>query len=1052
MTARFFIERPVLAGVLSIVIVLAGLLAMRALPIAQYPQIVPPQVQVSTTYSGADADTVAQTVAAPLERAINGVEGLIYMQSVNTDGSMSLTASFQIGTDPDQATINVSNRVQSVLATLPSEVQRVGVTVNKQSSAFLAVVSLTATDGRFDEIFLSNYALRNVIDEIKRIPGVGNAALFGQKEYAMRVWLQPEKLAQFSLTASDVSAAIREQNQQFAAGQINAAPSAGGAYTYAMTAQGRLPDAEAFGNIILQARPDGSALRLRDVARVELGSQQYDFVGTMNGKASAPFGIYLQPGANALDTVAAVTARLDELAKQMPQGMEYSIPYNTTTFVKVSIKQVITTFVEAVVLVVVVVFLFLQNWRATVIPLIAIPVSIVGTFAGMYLLGFSINILTLFGMILAIGIVVDDAIVVVENVERLMAEKGLSPKEAAVEAMQEVTGPVIAIVLVLCAVFIPVGFLGGLSGELYKQFAVTISVSVILSGIVALTLTPALCSVMLKPGHGQPPLPFRLFNRGFGWLTRRYTSGVRFFLHRSLVGLTCFAMVCGLTVMLFRAVPGGLVPEEDQGTLLVVWNTPPATAVSGTAEAGSEVERILLADPNVRSVTSFSGFDLLSNATSTSAGAAFVQLRDWSERTEPEQDARVLAGAYMGALSQVRNGFALAFNPPAIDGLGTVGGFDLRVIDRAGAGRAAMTDAVNALVAAAAQRPELAGVTTTLQSNVPRYRLDIDRDAAKARGVPLSALFETVQSTFSSLYVNDFSLLGRNYRVNLQSEAEFRREPEDLSRVFVRAGNGELVPASAMLSLTRVIGSDLVGRFNGYPAATINGAAAPGYSSGQALQAMQELAAANLPPGFGIAWSGAAYQELAGGNATVLAIGFGVVMVFLILAAQYGRWTLPVAVLLAVPFGLFGALLAVWMRGLNNDIYFQVGLITLVGLAAKNAILIVEFAVLERRAGKSATEAALQAARLRFRPIIMTSLAFILGCVPLAMSTGAGSGSRVSIGTAVVGGMLAATFLAVFLIPLFYRWFAGKAEIAPEAGARATHGIHPMPAEETTRP
>ncbi|WP_159995477.1 efflux RND transporter permease subunit [Roseomonas sp. 18066] len=1031
MSARFFIERPVLAGVLSILIVLAGLVALPALPVAQYPQIVPPQVQVATSYSGADAATVAQTVAAPLERAINGVDGLIYMQSVNTDGAMSLSVSFEIGTDPDQATINVSNRVQSVLATLPAEVQRVGVTVSKQSSAFLAVVSLTATDDRFDEIFLSNYALRNVIDEVKRIRGVGNAALFGQKEYAMRVWLQPEKLAQFGLTASDVSAAIREQNQQFAAGQINAAPGAGGAYTYAMTAEGRLPDAAAFGEIILQARADGSTLRLREVARVELGAQQYDFVGTMNGRASAPFGIYLQPGANALQTMAAVTARLDALAAAMPQGMEYSIPYDTTTFVRVSIQQVIATFLEAVALVVVVVFLFLQSWRATVIPLIAIPVSIIGTFAGMYALGFSINMLTLFGLILAIGIVVDDAIVVVENVERLMAEEGLPPRAAAIKAMEEVTGPVIAIVLVLCAVFIPVGFLGGLSGELYKQFAITISVSVILSGVVALTLTPALCAVMLKPGHGRPLLPFRLFNRGFDRVTAGYAAGVRFFLRRSLLGLACFLLVCGLTFGLFRSVPGGLVPEEDQGILLVAWSMPPATAVDRTAASGAEIEAILRADPNVRSVTAFAGFNLLSNAASTSAGAAFVELTDWSARPDPGQDARQLAGQFFGALSGLRDAFAMAFNPPAIDGMGAVGGFEMKLLDRGGAGPEAMGQALQALLQAAGQRPELAGLSTTLQSNVPRYRLDIDRDAARARGVTLAALFETVQSTFSSLYVNDFSLMGRNYRVNLQSDAEYRRAPEDLDRVFVRAAGGELVPASAMLRLTRVVGSDMAERFNAYPAATINGAAAPGYSSGQALRAMQQVAAAVLPAGFGIAWTGAAYQELAGGNAGALALGFGIVMVFLILAAQYGRWSLPVAVLLAVPFGLFGALLAVWLRGMTNDIYFQVGLITLVGLAAKNAILIVEFAVLERRAGKSAGEAALAAARLRFRPIVMTSLAFILGCLPLALSSGPGSGSRLAIGTAVVGGMLAATFLAVFLIPLFYTWFAGKAEAAP---------------------
>nr|WP_314075406.1 multidrug efflux RND transporter permease subunit [uncultured Roseococcus sp.] len=1036
MSARFFIERPVLAGVLSIVIVLAGLIAMRALPIAQYPQIVPPQVQVMTTYSGADTDTVAQTVAAPLERAINGVEGLIYMQSVNSDGAMTLNVSFEIGTDPDQATINVSNRVQSVLALLPAEVQRVGVTVVKQSTAFLAVISLTATDERFDEIFLNNYALRNVIDEVKRIPGVGNAALFSQGEYGMRIWLQPEKLAQFSLTASDVLAAVREQNQQFAAGQINAPPNAGGAYTYAMTAQGRLPDARAFGEIILQAREDGSTLRLRDVARIELGAQQYGLIGTLDGRPSAAIGVYLQPGANALATMAAVKVRMAELATAMPAGMAHSFSYDTTTFVQTSIRQVITTFLEAVALVVVVVFLFLQSWRATIIPLIAIPVSIIGTFAGMYVLGFSINMLTLFGLILAIGIVVDDAIVVVENVERLMAEEGLAPKAAAIRAMEEVTGPVIAIVLVLCAVFVPVGFLGGLSGELYKQFAITVSVSVALSGIVALTLTPALCAVLLKPGHGRPLLPFRLFNRAFDALTRRYTSGVRFFLRRGVLGFLCFAIICALMVTLFRAVPGGLVPDEDQGYIVVTWNMPPATAVDRTAEAGQRIDEILRADPSVRSVLSLAGYNLLSSATVSSAGVAFIELRDWSERRAPEQDARALAGSITGALAQVRSAFALAFNPPAIDGLGAVGGFEVKVLDRGGAGREALAAAVQNLLQAAGRRPELAGLSTTLQSNVPRYRLDIDRDAAKARGVTLAALFETVQSTFGSLYINDFSLMGRNYRVYLQSEADYRREPEDLSRVFVRASSGDLVPASAILRLTRVVGSDMAERFNVYPAATINGAAAPGYSSGEALRAMQEAAAASLPPGFGIAWTGAAYQELAGGNAGTLALGFGILMVYLILAAQYGRWMLPIAVMLAVPFGLFGALLAVWLRGLTNDIYFQVGLITLVGLAAKNAILIVEFAVLERRSGKSATEAALEAARLRFRPIVMTSLAFILGCVPLAISTGAGSGSRVAIGTAVVGGMLAATFLAVFLIPLFYKWF-GSGEAVPQAAPPA---------------
>ncbi|WP_203072119.1 efflux RND transporter permease subunit [Falsiroseomonas ponticola] len=1031
MTARFFVARPVLAAVISLVIMLAGVLALRVLPVAQYPEIVPPQVVVQANYAGADAETVAQTVAAPLEQAINGVERLIYLQSTSTDGSATLSVSFDIGTDPERAAIAVSNRVQGVLATLPAEVQRVGVTVTRQSSAFLAVLALTATTDRFDEIYLSNYALRNVIDEIRRVPGVGNVELFGQKEYAMRIWLRPEALAQHALAPSDVAAAIREQNQEFAAGQVNAAPGTGGAHTTAMTTRGRLPDAQAFGDIILRASTDGAALRLRDVARVEIGAQQYDFAGTLDGRPSAPFGIYLQPGANALATMRAVAARMEALAAAMPHGIAFSIPYDTTTFVRVSIRQVAATFVEAALLVVGVVFLFLQTWRAAIIPLIAIPVSIIGTFAGLHVLGFSINLLTLFGLILSIGIVVDDAIVVVENVERLMAEAGLSPRQAAIRAMEEVTGPVVAIVLALCAVFVPVGFLGGLNGELYRQFAITIAIAVTLSGLVALTLTPALCAMLLRPRTGQPALPFRLFNAAFARLAGGYLAGVRFFLRRGLAGLLSLAMVCGLTVLLFRSVPGGLVPDEDQGSILVAWTLPPATALERTAAAGAEVERILRADPSVRSVISFAGFNLLSNGSSSSSGAAFVELQDWSARTAPGQDARMLAAGLSDSLAAVRDAAVTAFNPPPIDGLGNVGGFELKVLDRGGAGPVALAAAVQDLLRAAARRPELAELSTTLQTNVPRYRLDIDREAAKARGVALPDLFEAVQTSFGGLYVNDFTMMGRNHRVYLQAEAEDRRGPDDLGRVFVRAGNGEMVPASTMLGVTRVVGSDLVERFNLHRAATINGSAAPGYSSGQALAALQEVAAASLPRGFAIAWSGTAFQEQAAATTAPLVLGFGIVMVFLILAAQYERWKLPLAVMVAVPFGLFGALLAAWLTGVNNDIYFQVGLITLVGLAAKNGILIVEYAALEHQAGRSAAEAALAAARLRFRPIVMTSLAFILGCLPLAVSTGAGSGSRVSIGVAVVGGMLAATILATFLVPLFYRLLAGRAGANP---------------------
>ena len=1044
--SAFFIDRPVFAWVVAILILLGGGVATRYLAVEQYPNVAPPRVGINASYPGASPEVAERTVTAVIERELAGIPGLLYFTSSSAEGQVEIGLAFDTGTDTRLATVEVQNRIKRVEERLPESLRRQGISVEQSDESELMFITLDADNPTVDDVQLGDFATTQVRPALLRIPGVGEAEVYSP-EYAMRIWPDVEKLTAMGITTGELADAIAVQNQRITLGAIGTLPApAGTALTAPLMVGEDLDTPQAFGAIALRVNPDGSALRVADVARVELGGNNYDYPSFVDGRYSAAISVKLAPGANALQTAEAIKARMAELAAQFPAGIHYRTAFDTSDFVRLSIVKVGYTLLEAMALVFLVMLAFLRSWRATLIPSLVVPIALAGTCGAMLVLGFSINVLTLFGMVLAIGILVDDAIVVVENVERLMAEKGLSPKEASIEAMEEVTGPVIAIVLVLCAVFIPVGFLGGLSGELYKQFAITISVSVILSGIVALTLTPALCAVMLKPGHGQPLLPFRLFNHGFDRLTRGYTTGVRFFLRRGFAGLLSLAVVCGLTVMLFRTVPGGLVPEEDQGNLLVIWSMPPATSLKGTAVSGVEVERILRADPSVRSVLSFSGFNLLSNAASTSAGAAFVELKDWSERPGAEQDARVLAGGLAGALSGVRNAFALAFNPPAIDGLGTVGGFEMKVLDRAGTGRAAMTEAVNALVAAAAGRPELAGVSTTLQSNVPRYRLDIDRDAAKARGVALNALFEAVQSTFSSLYVNDFSLLGRNYRVNLQSEGEYRQEPGDLSRVFVRASNGEMVPASAMLTLTRVVGSDLAERFNGYPAATINGAAAPGYSSGQALQAMQELAATALPQGFGIAWSGAAYQELAGGNAAALALGFGVIMVFLILAAQYGRWTLPIAVLLAVPFGLFGALLAVWLRGLNNDIYFQVGLITLVGLAAKNAILIVEFAVLERRAGKSASDAALEAARLRFRPIIMTSLAFILGCVPLAISTGAGSGSRVSIGTAVVGGMIAATFLAVFLIPLFYKWFAGKAEVAAEAG----DGRPPATAKEAT--
>jgi len=1023
-----FIDRPVFAAVIAIVFLIAGLVAMRVLPVEQYPQIVPPQVLVTATYPGASAETVAQTVAAPLEQQINGVENMLYMQSTNSSaGTMRLTVTFKIGTNPDQATINVNNRVQRAVSILPAEVTRQGLIVNKQSSSILALVTMSATDARYDSIFISNYALLNVIDELKRVPGVGDASLFGAKNYSMRVWLRPDKLAQYSLTPGDVATAIREQNAQFAAGRFGEEPSQSElAFTYSVNTEGRLPDAKAFEDIIVRSDSNAATLRLKDIARVELGAQNYAFVATLNGTPTVPIGIYLQPGANALGTFAAVKARMVELQKNFPQGVDYAVPFDTTRFVQVSIEEVVKTFIEAMVLVIIVVFVFLQNWRATLIPVIAVPVSIIGTFAGMYALGFSINLLTLFGLVLAIGIVVDDAIVVLENVERIMTKEKLPPRQAAIKAMQEVTGPVIAIVLVLCAVFIPVAFMGGLAGEMYRQFAVTIAVSVTISGIVALTLTPALCALILKPGHHEPAAPFRLFNRAFDALTEGYTATVRLLLRRAVVGLGLFAVIVGVAVFLFQRIPGSLVPDEDQGSIFAVALLPPAASLTRTQNVMASLNKSIMDKPEVADVISFTGFDLLAGVQKPSAGVSFVQLKDWKERSQAQQSSAALARSFFAFNGPIKDAQVLAFTPPPIMGMSNTGGFEAFVQDRSGAGSLALIAATQRLVEAASQRPELAGVRTTFVSDVPQYKIQLDREKAKALGVPISSIFETMQSTFGSLYVNDFTLFGRNYQVNLQSEANFRERPEDLKQVFVKANSGSMIPIDALLRMERIVGPDQVDRFNAFASAKVMGNPAPGYSSGQAIAAMQDLARQTLPDGYQIAWTGSAFQEIDTGGTGSQAFIFGLIMVFLILAAQYERWSLPLAVILAVPFALFGALVAIWLRGLSNDVYFQIGLVTLIGLASKNAILIVEFAVLKRHEGLSAMDAAAEAAKLRFRPIVMTSLAFILGCVPLAISTGAGAASRHSIGTGVIGGMLAATFIAVFFIPLFYRLISAR--------------------------
>ena len=1020
----FFLRRPIFSTVISLVITLVGLIAITVLPIEQYPDLTPPQVVVSANYTGASAEVVAETVASLLESQINGVDNMIYMNSVSSgSGSMSLTVSFAVGTDPDQATIDVNNRVQLALAQLPQEVQRMGVSVLKKSPAILQIVFLTSPDERYDTIFLSNYALLNIVDELKRLPGVGDAQNFAAQDYAMRVWLRPDRMSQLKITTADIASALRDQNAQFAAGRMGEEPMMPGVgVTWQITTHGRLTTPEQFGEVILRTEKDGSILRLKDVARIELGAQSYGFMGKYNGLAAVPVGLYLAPGANALATAEAVKAKMAELSADFPVGVAYSIPYDTTTFVRISIEEVVHTLFEAMFLVFLVVYLFLQNWRATLIPCLAVPVSIVGTFAGMYVLGFSINTLTMFGLVLAIGMVVDDAIVVLENVERHIQD-GLPPRKATAKAMKEVTGPVVAIVLVLCAVFIPVAFTGGMAGRMYQQFAITIAVSVVISGCVALTFTPALCALLLKPGHSQPNAFFRGFNNWFEAITGKYVDVVKVLMRRSLLALGLFAIVIFGIVDVFQRVPGGLVPDEDQGYLLALMTMPDGASLSRTSEVVNGIDKMLMADPLISDVMSFSGMDAISGSAKSNVATIFLTLKPWDERKGADESSFALARRLYGMGFGVAQGQFIAFNPPPISGMSNTGGFEMWVQDRTGAGSVQLADTARKLTQEAQKRPELQGVSMSFSVNAPQLFVELDREKARTLGVDVSDVFSTMQATFGSTYINDFNLYGRTFRVYTQSETDYRARPEDLADVYVRNTNGNMIPIVALLNIKPTAGPQTVERFNNFQAAKIMGSPATGFSSGQAMQAMEEVAAETLPQGYTIAWSGTSYQERLVSSGGYLVFVLALIMVFLILAAQYESWSLPLTVLTAVPFGVLGAVLAIWWRDIANDVYFQVALVTLIGLSAKNAILIVEFAVEKYRLeGMDIILAAEEASRLRFRPIIMTSLAFILGCVPLAISTGAGSASRHAIGTSVIGGMLVATLVAPLFIPFFFRW------------------------------
>ncbi|MBN9542874.1 MAG: multidrug efflux RND transporter permease subunit, partial [Alphaproteobacteria bacterium] len=983
------------------------------------------QVNVSAFYPGASAEAVATSVAAPLEQQINGAKGMLYMQSTaSNDGQLNISVTFEVGTDVDDATIDVSNRVQAAQAKMPEDVKKNGITVRKRSSAILQVISMYSPSNSYDPVYISNYTLLNIIDELKRLQGVGDASLFGSKDYSMRIWFKPDKLAFYNLTVEDVANAISEQNSQYSAGQIGLEPinTKPQDFAYSLTTKGRLSDPKEFENIIIRADNKGNTLKIKDIARVELGAQDYNFNVNFNGSPAVAIGIYLQPGANALKTAESIKNKMEELKESFPDELAYSIPFDTTKFVEISIKEVITTFVEAIFLVVLVVYVFLQNARATLIPVIAVPVSIIGTFAGMYVLGFSINLLTLFGLVLAIGIVVDDAIVVLENVERIMKEEKVSSKVAAYKSMEEVAGPVVAIVLVLCAVFVPVGFIGGLTGEMYKQFAITISVSVVISGIVALTLTPALCTLILKSSHDLEPSPFfAKFNRVFDYMGIKYTEGVAFLLKRTGIGIALFAGIIFLGLGLFSRIPTSLVPEEDQGYNFMITVLMPGSSLSRTQAVTNQVDKNILSEPNATSIVTFSGFDLLTGSIKSSAGTSFIMLKDWDERKRPDQDSRNLVGKFMGMNAGIKDAMVIAFNPPPIMGMSTTGGFEFYLQDRMGGTTADLAAAAAKVVEEASKSQILTGIRSSLNISIPQYNITVDQVKAKALNVSIPSIFNSLRTALGGLYVNDFTLYGRAYKVNMQAEDIYRDQIEALKYLYVRSNDGNMIPVESLVTAERIIGPDLIERFNAFPATKIMGSASPGYSSGDAIQEIERIVKKTLPKGYAVSWTGSAYQEKIAGGSSSMAFVFGIIMVFLILAAQYENWKIPFSVIAAVPFGVFGALLAVWMRGLNNDVYFQIGLVTLIGLSAKNAILIVEFAVVNCKQGMDVIPSVVSAARQRFRPIVMTSLAFVLGCVPLAISSGAGSASRHSIGTGVIGGMLAATFIAIFFVPLFFK-------------------------------
>lgn len=1025
MISKFFIERPKLSIVLSISIILAGILALRVLPVKEYPALTPPQVIVRTVYPGADAETILKTVVTPLEEAINGVPNLIYMTSTaSSSGDVNISVFFEVGTDVNVAKMDVNNRVQMALSKLPEEVRKQGITVRERSPDLALVIAFVSENNTRSVVDLSNYLLVNVVEDLKRVPGVGDVIIFDDKSYSIRVWLKPDKLANFGLTPLDVYNIIVSQNQQFSAGGLAQEPISGTPiFSYTVKGESRLRNVSEFENIIIRANPDGSALLLKDIASVELTSEHFNRISLYNGQPAIPVGIFLSPGANLLDVVEKVKNTLKKI--DFPSDIKYFFPYEPSIYVKESIKEVVITFLIAVFLVVLVIYLFLGTFKGTVIPVLAIPVSIIGTFAGLYVFGFSVNLLTLFAMVLAIGLVVDDAIIVIENAERIIRTKGLSPKEATIESMKEITSPIIAIVLVLSAVFIPASFIGGFTGMFYKQFALTITISMVLSGLVALTLTPALCAYFLEEREKKPWFFVRLFQVYFHKTRKGFTKLAEFFIKSYPVWLTVFVGIIWGCFFLIKKLPTSLVPFEDTGFINIFGNLPPGSSLKRTLEVAERVNEILANTPEVKESLIIVGLDLQSFGFKTDAFSSFVHLKDWKER---KKDSFSIAKELNQKFSQEREALIFAVNPPPIRGMSMTGGFELYVQDRTGGSISELYQYVQEIVSKANQRPELTSVRTTFSPNVPTYKITVDREKAKAYKVEIDEVYKTLNLTFGKAYVNDIDLFGRIFHVNLQAEGKYRDDPRDYSYVYVRSKTGDLIPVSSLIEVKRISDVSLLERFNMFTGIKVLGEPKPGYSSGDAIRAISEVAKEVLPSGYTIDWSGTSYQEVKVQAKSSLALFYAILFIYLILVALYESWIAPLAIIFTVPFAIFGASLGLTLLKPENNVYFHAGLLVLIGLSAKNAILIVEFAEERLKRGMKLLEATLEAARLRYRPIMMTSFAFIAGALPLMLSTGAGANARQTIGTTVVCGMLLATIFGVFFIPLFYYLLASLRE------------------------